>query len=173
MMTNRLTLICLSLVMLAGCSRQEAAPASPVAATAPAKVPAKALAKACDLVTAAEMSVILGGTVTAAPGGNEYPPAKTECIYSSVDKNGPYAELQVDWGEGDPKMLESVAGMAGGLAKGMVNEFEGLGELAWRVTSFQVFVSTRGHLMMIRFMPGAPDVASRARRIHETALPRL
>ena len=166
----RLLPLCLAALLFAACSKQESAPA---AQPAVANAPAKLRAKACELVTAAEMSAILGGPVAAAPGGNEYPPRKTECIYSPVNENGPYAELQVDWDEGDPKVLEMVAGLAGGTAKGMINEFEGLGELAWRVAGSQVFVSTRGHLMMIRFMPGATEVAARARRIHETALPRV
>lgn len=167
----RLLPLCLGALMLASCSKQQADP--PAVPPTVAKAPAKARPNACDLVTAAEMSTILGGPVVAAAGGNEYPPRKTECIYSPAQENGPYAELEVDWDDGDPQVLEMVAGVAGGTAKGMVTEFEGLGELAWRVTSFQVFVSTRGHLMMIRFMPGATEVAARARRIHETALPRL
>ncbi|HSI47274.1 MAG TPA: hypothetical protein VLA61_03310 [Ideonella sp.] len=166
----RLPAFSLAVLLFAACSRQDAAPAPP---STPAKATAKARAKACDLVTAAEMSAILDGPVTAAAGSNERPPGATECEYSPVNENGPSASLEVDWEQGDPKQLDALMGLAGGISKGGTSEFEGLGDLAWKVTTFQVFVSTRGHLMMIRFTPGAPDVAGRARRIHAAALPRL
>lgn len=78
--------LALGTIFSGGCSRQEPAPAAaaPTAGTeaAAAAAPAPAQhATACDLITAAEMSAILGGTVQASAGGNERPPAATECIY--------------------------------------------------------------------------------------------
>lgn len=173
-----------------GCSRDEApqvtaTTASPESATA-APDP-KQRASACELVTASEMSAILGGDVTAAAGGNERPPSSTECIYSPVAGAGqatglesvagpenPYAELQVDWGGGDPQDLGTVVDLLNLSAPtGVVDPLQGLGESAYNVTADQVFISTHGDLMMIRFPRMSVDVAPKARRIFETAKPRM
>jgi hypothetical protein len=142
--------------------------------------------KACDMVTAAEMSAILGGPVVAAAGGNDRPPSSTECIYSPADgsnpanaelPNGsstPYAELQVDWGAGDAPALDTAAGLLNSAAPiGAVNPLQGLGDRAYKVTAFQVFISTRGDLMMIRFLPKTKEVDAKARRIYEISQGRI
>ena len=107
--------LALATMFSAGCSKQEASPAAgaPAAAAeaAAAAAPAPAQhATACELVTAAEMSAILGATVKASAGGNERPPAQTECIYETGEAppseqelalggTPPVgAELEVDWG---------------------------------------------------------------------------
>lgn len=172
-----------------GCSRSETPQVAATTATPPAAnaVPEQEKrAKACDLVTAAEMSTILGGAVTAAAGGNERPPSATECIYSSGagagDESGldavagpnPYAELEVDWGGGDPAVTDTAAGLANAAAPaGAVDPLKGLGDRAYKVTADQVFISTHGDLMMIRFPRQSVDVTAKARRIFETGAPRM
>ena len=174
--------VCCSALLGVGCSKEDAAPAAaPSAATTPARAQATAAvpaarkrASACELVTPAEMSAILGKTVAAAVGDNDRPPASTECIYASAAAPGSDAELQVDWGAGDPQVLGQAAGLAQGAAPvGAVTGLEGLGERAYQVTADQVFISTQGNLMMIRFMPGSDDVLAKARRIYETAKARM
>ena len=178
----------------AGCSKQAPSPAAgapaatvEAAAAAPAPSPAPAQhASACDLVTASEMSAILGGTVQATAGGNERPPAATECIYQSPAAQttgsgldelagaNPYAEVEVDWGGGDPEVLGAAANLANGAAQmDAASPLKGLGDHAYTVTADQVFISTHGNLMMIRFPRRSEKVAQTARRIFETAQPRM
>jgi hypothetical protein len=184
-MSNRLLFLALGFGVLvaAGCSKENAPPAattsppsatSTTAGTAPAAASGKKHAAACELVTGAEMSTILGGAVVAAAGGNERPPSATECIYSASSGPTPYAELEVDWGGGDPQVLGTAAGLAKGAGPaGAVGGLEGLGERAYQVTADQVFISTQGDLMMIRFPPRAGEVIAKARRIYETAKARM
>lgn len=161
----------------AGCSKSgsssHAAPSSPASATSASATGTKH-AKACEIVTQAEMSAILGGAVTAAAGSNERPPSQTECIYSPAQGSSPYAELEVDWEAGDPQTLGTAAGVAGAAAPaGAVDPLHGLGERAYQVTPDQVFISTGGNLMMVRFPPGSADVVSKVRRIYETTRGRM
>lgn len=174
----------LSALVCTGCSKEGALPGT--ATTAPAAATAtsataravspdpKKRAGACDMVTQAEMSAILGGAVVAAAGGNDRPPASTECIYSSTAGPSPYAELEVDWGGGDQQALGAAAGLAKGAAPaGAVDPLKDLGDRAYQVTADQVFISTQGDLMMIRFPPGTSGVIPKARRIYETAKARM
>ena len=181
----------LASLAITGCSKQEATPAAGVpaaAADAPAAAPAAAQhASACDLITAAEMSAILGGSVQASAGGNERPPTATECIYQSAnasttgsgldevaDPSKPYAEVEVDWGGGDPEVLGASADLANGAATvDAANPLKGLGDRAYTVTADQVFISTHGNLMQIRFARRSEDAAAKARKIFETAQPRM
>jgi hypothetical protein len=75
-------------VLSTGCSKEDPsrvaatkATAANVTANAPGQ---KQHASACDMVTASEMSAIVGTAVTAAAGGNERPPRQTECEYVSA-----------------------------------------------------------------------------------------
>ena len=58
--------------------------------------PPKPRATACELVTGAEMSAILGGKVV--PRNNDHSNGKTECVYTAAEGVSPYAELSVEWG---------------------------------------------------------------------------
>jgi hypothetical protein len=129
----------------------------------------KARGKACDIVTQAQMSAILGGPVIAAPGGNERPPSSTECIYSPANGSSPYAELEIDWGGGDAQAVGTAAGLVNSAAPGAVDPLAGLGDRAYQVTADQIFISVAGNLMMIRFLPGSSAASFKARRIFETA----
>jgi hypothetical protein len=137
------------------------------------------------MVTQAEMSAILGGEVVAAAGGNDRPPTSTECIYSTPgapDPYGepqgyvedtsapPYAELEVDWGGGDvPTLGAAIETVESAAPVGAIDTLQGLGDRAYQVTADQVFISTEGDLMMIRFPPGTDDVIPKARKIYEAA----
>jgi hypothetical protein len=126
------------------------------------------------MVTQAEMAAILGGGVVASPGGNDRPPASTECIYVSAAGSSAYAELEVDWGGGDQQALGTAAGLASTAGPaGAVDPLQGLGDRAYQVTADQVFISTKGNLMMIRFPPRTDSVIPKARRIFEAAITRM
>lgn len=180
----------LGTLVVAGCSKQEPAQAggaveaaSTEAAAAPAAAPH---ALACDMVTAAEMSVILGTTVQAMAGSNERPPSATECRYQTGEPSPSedamaqgavepiYAEVEVDWGGGDQETLGTAADLVNGASTlDAADPLKGLGDRAYKVTNDQVFISTKGDLMMIRFSRRSGDVAARARKIFETAQPRM
>jgi hypothetical protein len=176
--------LCLSALLSSGYSNEGTSPMaaktepSPTMTTADKATTATPVsrkrASACELVAPAEMSTILGGAVLAAAGGNDRPPSSTECIYSSAAGPAPYAELEVDWGGGDTQALGSAAGLVNGTGPpGAVDPLHGLGERAYQVTAEQVFISTQGNLMMIRFLPQTGDVVPKARRIYETASARM
>jgi hypothetical protein len=185
MRTHPLALLAFCCIALVGtgCSKESASPVATKASSAApatiAKAPAvapdsKKRTKACEMVAQAEMSAILGGAVVAAAGGNDRPPSSTECIYSSAAVPSLYAELEVDWDGGDQQVLGVAAGLAKGAAPaGAVDPLQGLGERAYQVTADQVFISTQGNLMMIRFPPKTSDVIPKARRIYETAKARM
>ena len=199
MRTHPIALVSLGLsaVLGFGCAKEGPSPVDATTASSAATAEATASApdskqrvSACDMVTQAEMSAILGGAVAAAAGGNERPPTSTECIYSSVDGPapnfepqsyaemqavaGPYAELQVDWGGGDPQTLDTATGLAkGATPTAAVDPLAGLGDRAYQVTADQVFISKNGDLMMIRFAPRADNVIAKARQIYETAQARM
>ena len=179
--------VCCSALFCVSCSKEDVAPVS--TATTAAVVETAKRVSACDMVTQAEMSAILGGAVVAAAGGNESPPSSTECIYSTPGaadpfaepqgyvadtSSAPYAELQVDWGGGDVQTLDQTTGLAESAAPiGAVDSLQGLGDRAYQITADQVFISTRGDLMMIRFPPRSSDVIAKARKIFETAKARI
>jgi hypothetical protein len=164
-----------SILFNVGCAKETSSPTDIPAAEASMsrKLPSQPRLRACDLVKQAEMSTILGGPVQAETGGNEHPPGSTECIYSSVSGSGPAAELEVDWDGGDLRALSFAASTTGSLASGEVDRLRGIGERAWHVAGSQVFISTQGHLMIIRFSPDVEDIDSKARRIHATVKDRL
>jgi hypothetical protein len=170
----------LSILTAVGCSKKESASSDTSKATesaTPAPVSEVASiqrAKACELVTQDEMSTILGHKVTGTAGGNERPPSATECIYSSAEGAESDAELEIDWGGGDPQTLDTATGLVNSVAPAVAaDSLKGLGERAYKVTADQVFISTSGNLMMVRFSPGSTDVNAKARRIYEIAKSRM
>jgi len=167
----------LSAVFSTGCSKTEASHVAATTATA-AKATAiargqKQRARACDMVTQSEMSAILGGAVAATAGSRELPPSKTQCIYSSAAGSSANAELEVDWDDGNLQAMGTAAGLVNSVAAGAVDPLKGMGERAYLVTPWLVFISTQGNLMMIQFDPATKDVIPMARRIYETAKTRM
>ena len=168
----------LGAVFSSGCSKEGASRVAAKTGTAakatmaPGQTPR---ARACDMVTQSEMSAILGGAVAAAAGSRELPPSKTQCIYSSAAGSTANAELEVDWDDGDLQALGTAVGLVNDAAAGAaaVDPLGGMGERAYLVTPWLVFISTHGHLMMIQFDPGTKNVMPMARRIYETAKTRM
>lgn len=122
---------------------------------------------ACTLITAAEMTAILGGAVTAEADDRL---GQTECIYSSTQDFGPYAELQLSWGDGEAGMAG--AGMAGSqLGPGIVNPYAGLGDQATSVGP--MLLIKRGEDLIEIVLSGVDDTSGKARQIYEMLDKRL
>jgi hypothetical protein len=170
----RLRFIALSLVVgssicLNGCSSQDASPGAAASATTTAA--ARVHGKACDMVTAAEMSAILGGAVTAV--AKEGAPGWTQCIYSPVSGTKPLeVELKVEWGAGPS--LAPASNLANSAAAPIraADPLQGIGDLAVQVPGL-VLIKVGADLMTVQFVYGDTDLAGKARRIFETAKGRL
>ena len=120
---------------------------------------------ACALVSAAEMSAILGAPVAAdvtnRSGG--------KCIYKAVSGISPYAELSVDWGDG--KIAMKAMGMAEKHEPGLTSPYEGIGDEA-AVVGPALMIRTGEDLVTIVFS-GVADAPAKARRIFDTAKSRM
>ena len=176
MRMTRLTIAALLLCLptLHGCSRPPATDASagaamvPSAATAePAAAVAPQSAQACDMVTAGEMSAILGAVVHAER--NDRSNGKTECIYTPDEGVSPYVEFSVEWGSGEGGMMG--AGMAAHAEPGLANPYEGLGDQAVAVGPM-LMIRSGEDLVSIVFS-GVHDAPSKAKRIFDTAKARM
>jgi len=171
---SRLAFASLLLVLPAiqGCSRPPATAASATAAAAaPEKEAAVASppqsAKACDMVTSAEMSAILGSAVVGTP--DESSNGKTECIYKATGGISPYVEFSVTWGDGEVAM--SAMGMMGHVEPGMTSPYAGIGDQAASVGP-ALMIRTGEDLVELTFS-GVEDAPTAAKKIFDTAKPRM
>lgn len=173
MPSRRPVLAVLALLALHACSKQ---PATVTPATADSPAPAARTvasepqqngAKACELVTAEEMSAILGAAVRAER--NDRSNGKTECIYTSVEGVSPYVEFSVEWGSGEGAMAG--VGMAAQAEPGLASPYEGLGDQAAAVGP-ALMIRTGEDLVMLVFS-GVDDIPSKAKRIFEAAKARM
>jgi hypothetical protein len=182
MNASRLTLaLLLGFAALSACSKSSpapdtAAPASDTAASTPTQADiAKAVAaanqtdsrKACELVTAAEMSTILGSTVAAEP--NESSSGKTECIYKPASGISPYVEFSVEWGEGETAM--KAAGMMDKHEPGIASPYDGIGDQAVAVGP-SLLIRNGNDAIWIVFS-GVDDAPAKAKKIFDTAKARF
>lgn len=169
----RLHVITLSLVfagaiILNGCSKQVASPESPTSAAPTAA--SRVRGKACDMVTPAEMSVILGGAISAVAkeGGQSW----TQCIYSPVTGTTPHeVELKVEWGAG-PSLAPASNAANSAAPIGAVDPLHGIGDLAVQVPGL-VLIKVGDDLMTVQFVYGDTDLPGKARRIFDTAKSRM
>src|SRR5512140_606410 len=104
MRAHYLTLAAAVLSAVSACSSSDSPSPAARSAAAATAVPtaSKPHATACDLVTGAEMSAILGGKVV--PRNNDHSNGKTECVYTAAEGVSPYAEFSVEWGSGEDAM---------------------------------------------------------------------
>lgn len=133
---------------------------STAAATPPHTIPA-----ACTLVTAAEMSTILGAPVVAVERKGGY----TECTYSPVSGVSPAVTLSVEWGDG--KIAMASAGFMAKLEPGLTSPYQGIGDQAIAVGP-TLMIRTGEDLMKIVFT-GVSGAPAKAKRIFDTAKPRM
>lgn len=182
MYPKRPTLVCVLLALTAinGCSKpadtSAAVSAAPAASTAkPTQAPqavaaaaSRESAKACDLVTSAEMSAILGSTVVGAES-NHKSSGKTECIYKPAEGISPYVEFSVEWGEGEAAM-NSMGAMAHA-EPGIANPYAGIGDQAAAVGT-SLMIRSGADLITITFS-GVEDAPPKAKEIFDTAKARM
>ena len=122
---------------------------------------ASAAPSACELISAADMSAVLGRAVTAVADNRG---GQTRCTYESAGDQigGPYAEVQLNWGDG-------VAGMKGAgamepqLGK-VMGKLAGLGDQATSVGP--MILIRRGSDLITLVISGVPDSTSTAKRIY-------
>jgi len=127
--------------------------------------PARTFPAVCALVTAAEMSAILGTPVAASarPGGG------TECNYKPVSGISPSVKLSVDWGDG--KIAMASAGVMARREPGLTNPYDGIGDQAAAVGP-ALMIRTGEDLVTIVFN-GVSAAPAKARRIFQTAKARM
>jgi hypothetical protein len=134
------------------------------------KPPAQAAhtsAPACALVTAAEMSAILGTRVVATPSDRSS--GETKCSYQPANGISPSVQFSVTWGDGRAAMRGM--GLAEKHEPGLTSPYEGIGDQA----------GSAGPLLMIRtgedlvtiVSSGVNDVPTVAKKIFTTAKARM
>ena len=173
-------LAALSLVLLVTCSLSGCSDADPQATTAvtagteaqpAADAPVDAAAPlltACELVTAQEMSSIVGSTLTAEP--EERPSnAETTCSYKKAESLSPDVTFTLNRGHGEAAMVGM--GMMSQAEPGIADPYEGLGDHAATVGP-QLWIRTGDDLVKLTIL-GFDNVPDKARQILDTAKPRM
>lgn len=124
-----------------------------------ARVPARRTPDACTLVSAAQMSAILGTAVLAQAT------SRSKCIYKPASDVSPYVEFSVDWGDGRAAM--SGIGMAEQHEPGITSPYDGLGDQAAAVGP-ALMIRTGEDLVTLVFS-GVSNTPAAAKRIFDTA----
>jgi hypothetical protein len=116
---------------------------------------------ACELIPAAEMSAILGSTVTAVADNRG---AQTKCTYEAQggELGGPYAELELSWGDGYSGM-KGAGAMEPELGK-VMGHLAGLGDQATSVGP--MILIRRSNDLITMVISGVRDQLSVAKRIY-------
>jgi hypothetical protein len=120
----------------------------------------------CAMVTAAEMSAIVGTTVTAGSGEDG---SSATCRYNPAERSTPSIEITVDWGGGRAAM--SAAGILSRHEAGMVDPLAGLGDEASAIGPV-LWVRLGGDLVNLTLW-GVDDSVVVAKRIVNTMRPRM
>jgi hypothetical protein len=122
---------------------------------------ASAAPTACALISAADMSTVLGATVAAVADDRG---GQTKCTYSAAgdELGGAYAEVQLNWGDG-------VAGMKGAGAMEpelgqVMGKLAGLGDQATSVGP--MILIRRGSDLITLVISGVPDSDGAAKKIY-------
>ena len=102
---NRVLAIAFIGAWLCGCGKNDPPPAPPAATALPVEA-ANKVVSACELVTAAEMSAILGASVAATAKDRA---VKAQCIYQASSGISPRLDFTIDWGDGDVAMKAAAA----------------------------------------------------------------
>lgn len=150
---------------LCACGKNDP-PLPPPAATAPPAAAANKVVSACNLVTAAEMSAILGASVTATAKDRA---VKAECIYQASSGIGPYLDFSIDWGDGADAMR--AAATMGRIKPGMVDPLAGLGDQAI-VVGPALMIRSGDDLIQLVFS-GVDDTVGKAAKIVALAQSRM
>jgi hypothetical protein len=135
------------------------------AAAKSAAKPVRTRPEPCGLVTAAEMSTILGVKVAAEPRTD----GNFECNYKPVSGISPTVKLSVDWGDG--KIAMASASAMRRIEPGLTSPYDGIGDQAVAVGP-ALMIRTGDDLLTIVFS-GVSSAPVRARRIFDTAKGRM
>lgn len=142
--------------------------ATPPAETAMGDARPEQVLKACNLVTAEEMSTILGKPVTAA--GEERPSNdETTCAYTFAGSLSPDVTFMLNRGAGEAAMAG--VGMLAQKEPGIADPYEGIGDQAATVGP-QLWIRAGDDLVTLTIL-GVDDVPATAKRILETAQARM
>ena len=137
-----------------------APPTSKIAPEAPKQ------ASACEIVTQSEMSAILG--VAVAAKDTTHSAGETACTYSAPS-GFPTVQLEVDWGDGEVAM--GAYTMMNRNKPGIASPYEGVGDQAVAIGP-TLMIRTGEDLMQLIFS-GVDDAPAKAKKIFQTAKPRL
>jgi outer membrane protein OmpA-like peptidoglycan-associated protein len=154
-------------LLVAGCSRAEVAPTVDAAGSTPPAATSSAPQShptTCTLVTAAEMSAIVGTALSVdadESGGGT-------CTYKT-SSTFPFVKVEVDWGSAELALTSM--GMLGGLEPEMAKALSGVGDQAMAIGP-ALMIRTGEDLITLTLM-GLDDVPAKARRILETMRPRM
>lgn len=118
---------------------------------------------ACQLVTASEMSAIVGAPVAATAESDH------KCTYQPAEGSSPYVELEIGWGDGEVGM--QAVGAMNRHEPGIADPYAGLGDQAAAVGP-ALMIRTGKDLVTIVFS-GVDDTAARAKKILATAKARM
>lgn len=123
---------------------------------------------ACGLVSANDMSTVLGTTVSAVADDRG---GQTKCTYEAEggEIGGPYAEVQLNWGDGEAGM-KGAGVMEPELGQAM-SKLAGIGDQATSVGP--MILIRRGSDLITLVISGVPDDASTAKRIYDLLDARL
>jgi hypothetical protein len=157
------------LAAMAGCS-PSAKPPGAAAAPAPAQATAAAskntVASACEMVTATEMTAILGVAVSAKD--TTHSSGETECRYAAPS-GFPTVDLAVDWGDGEIAMR--AVNMVNAHEPGIASPYDGIGDQAAAVGP-ALMIRTGDDLVKLVFT-GVEGAPAKAKKIFDTAKARM
>lgn len=122
---------------------------------------------ACQLVTSAEMSIILGTIVVGKP--DDRPGDFTGCTYQPTSASFPSVELKLTWGDGAAAMQG--IGIAGKREPGLVSPYDGIGDQAG--TAGPLLLIRTGDDLMTMVFNGVIGTPAKAKRIYDTAKARM
>jgi outer membrane protein OmpA-like peptidoglycan-associated protein len=155
------------LAALAACSkRDDVAPASTAQTAESADTSRNVAPAVCDMVTAEDMSGIVGAAVSAE---SENGVGSTKCRYQASGATFPYVEIQIDWGNGAVAMAST--NLLGRLEPGISDPLAGLGDQASAVGP--AFMIRVGDDFVNLTLMGVEDRVPMAKRIIDLMRPRM
>jgi hypothetical protein len=162
------------LAAVAGCSSSAKPPgaAAPATAAPPAATQATAaaaknsVASACEMVTAAQMSAILGVAVSAKD--TTHSSGETECRYAAPS-GFPAVDFAVDWGDGEIAMR--AVNVVNAHEPGIASPYDGIGDQAAAVGP-ALMIRTGDDLVKLVFT-GVEGAPAKAKKIFDTAKARM
>jgi hypothetical protein len=156
--------IALTSLMCAACDSAEKTPN--VETPIPKAADPVKQASACEMVTQSEMSALLG--VAVAAKDTTHSAGETACTYSAPS-GFPTVQMEVDWGDGEAAM--GAFAMLNRNEPGIGSPYDGVGDQA--VAVGPTLMIRIGEDLMKLVFSGVDDAPAKAKKIFQTAKPRL